>query len=680
MKAAAILGAFLLLCVSAPAQTLPASDMPILLRQATQWELSPDNSGDPSSSPSEQQINRLLAWAGRLQPDGSWTDINYKDQSRDFWKAGAHLDRALAMAKAAAGPAPQPAKSALRDATLRAAHYWIIHDFRNPNWWQNQIGVPQKMVRILLLLGDSMNPADRAAALKIVDRATLTLTGQNRVWMAGITFRKALVEDDPALARQARDIILAELRVTSQEGLQADWSFHQHGPQQQMGNYGLSFATDMAAWSQLWRGTALAIPEGKLALLRNFLVKGEAAVRANNTMDISACGRQLFPGSPLQKSDSIRNVLTAMAHTDPAHAQAYLAAEAMGSQPAGAGNTANVSFFRSDFMVHRRPAFYASVKLSSNRVIGGELVNGENLRGRYLADGATFLYQTGREYSAIFPVWDWRRIPGVTCVTTGTTLAPAGKMPTDFAGGASDGVYGVEALDLHRDGVTARKAWFFLDQAVVCLGAGITGTGVRTSIEQRLADNAPSSSAGPLSPGVHPCKGISWLLSGSEGYLFPHPTDLSAGTQTQTGSWKNVYSAGSPAPLTQSIFSIWIDHPAAGGSYACILLPGVTTAQLQAAAASPPVQILSNTPAIQAIADPSSGLTAAIFHTPGALTTPALSLTASAPCAVIIRAGRISVADPTQKQASLTLTINGKPHSIPLPRGQSAGSTVTMSD
>jgi chondroitin AC lyase len=457
--------------------------------------------------------------------------------------------------------------------------------------------------------------------------------------------------------------------------LQADWSFHQHGPQQQMGNYGLSFAQEMAAWARLWSGTALAMPADKLALLRNFLVKGEAAVRVNHVMDISGCGRQLFPGSPSQKGETIGNLLTGMARTDTAHAGEYLAAEAMGSQPTGAGITQNVNFFRSDTMAHRRPGFYASVKLCSNRVIGEELVNGENLRGRYLADGAVFVYQTGGEYEGIFPVWDWRRVPGVTCATSGTSLTPEGKMATDFAGGASNGTCGVAGLDYRRDGVTARKGWFFLDQGVVCLGAGITGTNARTSVEQRLGDGAAQTSAGTIRPGVNLYHGMTWLLSGSEGYLFPQPADVWAGTQPQTGAWKDVYTAGSAAPVTESILSIWIDHPAPGGSYAYILLPGVSPAQLQALAVRPSVRILSNTPEIQAIADESSDITEAIFYNAGTLKAGAHSLTVSGPCALILRAGSISVADPTQKQQSLTITVNARRWSIPLPGGEMAGNT-----
>jgi len=42
---------------------------------------------------------------------------------------------------------------------------------------------------------------------------------------------------------------------------------------------------------------------------------------------------------------------------------------------------------------------------------------------------------------------------------------------TAFAGGVSDSLYGASAFELNFDSVTAKKAWFFFDKEVVCLGA-----------------------------------------------------------------------------------------------------------------------------------------------------------------------------------------------------------------
>jgi chondroitin AC lyase len=678
-RACAISIGWIAVCALAPGLAVPCraeDDLQRLKRQTLEF-------GGASLVPDLPPLDAPRRFAAELRTDGSWGDVDYHDQRRDLWNTAIHLQRTLAMADLYATERQRGTiEPDLETATLSAAHYWISHDFRNPNWWQNEIGVPGNMVTILLMIQDRMSAGDRAAGEKIVERATISRTGQNRVWLAGIVFRRALLDGDLALARRARDTILDELKVTPSEGLQVDYSFHQHGPQQQMGNYGLAYATCMAAWARIWQGTALAMPEEKMALLRGFLLHGEAAVTVNGTMDISACDRQLSQNSPMAKGRTVMELLEEMALVDNAHALEYRRAAQQDSQPVGcgpataAGGMMNWSAFRSDMMVHRRPGFYASVKLCSRRVIGGEAVNAENLEGRYLADGATFLYETSKEYTDIFPVWDWRRVPGVTCMTTGTTLAPAGRMDTDFAGGVSDGAYGAAGVDYRRDGVSARKGWFFLDGGVVCLGAGITGNGVRTSVDQRLSAGETITSQGPLGPGVRLCKGVTWVLHGSAGYVFPQPRDVWAGTQEQTGSWKKIYASGPGTPITRQIFSIWLDDASEPGSYAYTLVPSATAAKLQAYAASPRLEILSNTPEAQAVRDKAAGVTEALFYQGGEI--PALSMSADAPCAVILRGGAVYIADPTQKQHEVTLTINGKAASVTLPQGILAGSTVRV--
>jgi chondroitin AC lyase len=645
------------------------TDLEKLKRQTREFEFSGLNTD-------RMDLNQAAKWAAQLDQDGKWSYLNYTDQTRDYWKTEMHLKQTRAMATLYAEEKERGQSDApLAAAVLSAAHYWIIHDFRNPNWWQNQIQVPRDMVTILLMMEEEMSPQDKAAALKITERATISMTGQNKVWMAGIVFRRALLEGDMDLARKARETILDGLKVTNREGLQADESFQQHGPQQQMGNYGLAFATEMVDWADIWRDTALAMPDDKMALLRDFLLRGEAPVTDYGAMDISACGRQLFPDSPLKKGSTVIELLNAMAQLDAAHAQDYQMAAKQDSQPPG--GTMNWNFFRSDYMVHRRWGYYVSVKLCSNRVIGGEKVNGENLSGRYLADGALFLYQTGKEYSDIFPVWDWRRIPGVTCMTTGTTLAPAGKMATDFAGGVSDGTYGAEGLDYRRDEVSGKKGWFFLDDEVACLGAGITGTNAITTVDQRLAEGPILTSAGSLARGLALRKGVDWILHGGEGYLFPQPQDVWAGMQPQTGSWKNVYTAGSDTKITRDVFSIWIDQTASP-TYAYIVMPGASAEKLQAYVKNPRVEILSNTPEVQAVRE--ADVTEAVFYNAGRLQAGNLSMEVDGPCAIILRGDTGYVADPTQKEKAVTVTINGKATPVALPVGDMAGSTVKLAE
>ena len=166
----------------------------------------------------------------------------------------------------------------------------------------------------------------------------------------------------------------------------------------------------------------------------------------------------------------------------------------------------NRMFYISDYMTHHRPGFFASARMFSNRTIGTEECNGENLRGHHLADGASYLARRGDEYTGDVPaLWDWHKIPGTT-VSQGEftdsgdlhtipdnflfpeyeatslkehaspnaavlTLKRWGK--TDFVGGVSDGMYGATCFDLAVLSLRARKSWFFFDDAYVCLGAGI---------------------------------------------------------------------------------------------------------------------------------------------------------------------------------------------------------------
>ena len=55
---------------------------------------------------------------------------------------------------------------------------------------------------------------------------------------------RGLLQDDFELVKAARDTIVSEIMTGMQEGIKSDWSFHQHGPQQQFGNYGLAFLTE----------------------------------------------------------------------------------------------------------------------------------------------------------------------------------------------------------------------------------------------------------------------------------------------------------------------------------------------------------------------------------------------------------------------------------------------------
>src|SRR3954468_16971276 len=95
--------------------------------------------------PSDAQVREKLKsdaakHAGALRTDGTWADIDYADEERSFWKTQVHAQRVLTMAKGVriSADAGKP-DDALLKSTLAALDYWLAKDFRNPNWWHNEI-------------------------------------------------------------------------------------------------------------------------------------------------------------------------------------------------------------------------------------------------------------------------------------------------------------------------------------------------------------------------------------------------------------------------------------------------------------------------------------------------------------------------------------------------------------
>jgi chondroitin AC lyase len=625
-----------------------------------------------------------LRFAAQLGTDGRWPDLDYASKARSSWPPAQHWERLKAMATihARAGTAAAD-RATLLAAIHRAFAHWIARDYQCTNWWYNEIGIPKLVGPTLLLLGDAATPDELRYGTEVsLARYPTARTGQNKIWLAGNALMRGLLLRDDALITAATDAIWSEIEITTAEGLQPDFSFHQHGAQQQFGNYGLAYAVNMGLWARILRGTRWQLPPEKLAALRGYLVDGQAWISWRGAMDISACGRQFMPNSPRGKTRTIARVMRQALLFDPAHAAAYEAFVARNETDAPNTLVGFRHFWRSDYAVFRRPEFMATLKFSSHRVIGAELVNSENLSGFYSADGALYLYRRGDEYQDIFPLWNWSRLPGITAVQTPPPVYKESQVPTDFAGGLSDGAEGLAALDYRRVGVAARKAWFFTADSVVALGAGVSGTAdapIATTVNQAHLRGAVRvrSAAGTedITRGNRTLPGE--VVVEHDGWRYTLASDapvrLEAGPVT--GHWKKVYTNPStpPADVTAPLFALGFDHGVRpnGGRYAY-------TASLAASPASIDPRVLANTDTVQAVAF-ASGKVALVFWQAGDFTLPdGARLTASAPCLVLIDGLTARVVDPTQKLRALTLSRNDITRPVTLPTGGAAGTPAVV--
>ncbi len=647
----------------------------------------------------------LQALCDRLNEQGAWPHIDYASKQRGSWEPALHLSYVQSMAKAWQKPgSPFYHDSKLLKTIHKALNYWLDNDFQCPNWWYPEIGVPMQLAPILILMENELSPEQMAKGIKVLDRSKIGMTGQNKVWQSGNVLLKSLLQRNSEMIRKAAQSIQEEMKVSLGEGIQPDGSFHQHGPQIQFGNYGLSYVGDMIKWIRILRQTPFYFDESKMSILRNYLIDGQQWITWKNQMDISACGRQLFVNSQPGKARSLAGDFRQMEALDPEFAEVYKKANQYESL------TGNKHFWRSDFQVQRTPNYYFSVKMCSERVIGAESCNSENIRGYYLGDGATYLYQSGKEYENIFPYWDWKKIPGTTTQQDDKELpvltASGYRIASNFVGGVSDGKTGIAVMDYNRNGLSARKTWFIFNDQVVCLGAGITSTAgvpVTTSVNQsflkgevvvktKAEKTLPAESAETLNP--------KWILHDQTGYYFPEGGNLKLETKTVTGSWNRVASMYKDEPIQSGIFKLWFEHGVnpGGQAYAYCLIPQATKARMEQLETKPSFRIVKNEQTIQVVVSSNQKWGGIVFYQAGKSELFG-GIETNQPCVVMLKKEKdglsVSVSDPTQKLSQIQLTLKGNYQTEPssakiaptqensiltvsLPKGDEAGKTVSL--
>lgn len=617
------------------------------------------------------------------QDDGSWPDLDYTDLSRTGFRHQQHADRIWTLARAYRKPGTEfHGDAGCRDAIVRALGFWLTHDFRSANWWHNEIGVPRRMADVLLLVDRDLPPEARAGVLAIARRANLqgfgARPGGDLVVIAEIMAKTALVERDAATVERATLAIVDELRITTERGIQPDYSFHHRNDNVLTVGYAQGYAAAVASYAQRMAGTPFALPEDRLRLVIDLELDGLRWTMAHGRYrQPGAMNRELTrKGGHGPVDASSLEQLAAVTTYRNEELRALALVRRRPDLPAPHGG--NRYFWHSTFMAHQRPTYYSSVRMYASRNHSTEgTFNGEGLLNHHLADGSHFILRTGREYDGIAPVWDWQMIPGTTVVRTPSLVGPVQvRGRRDFVGGVSDGHYGLAVFDFEsaRTPLTARKAWFFFDDEIVALGAGIGSSAehpVLTTVNQcRLHGEVTvgRDDRSAVLPRGTESGAASWIHHDGIGYVFPEPATLHVFQGEMEGDWRRANHQYRTEPVTAEVFALWLDHGHKPGDarYAYIVTPGLDANGMDGYTRRMPVRILANEAALQAVYHRELGITMVAFHEPGRLTVgPGLELSAGAPCLVLVRVEQgtpqyLVVSDPTQKRGTLTLELSAR--------------------
>lgn len=674
-------------------------------------------SGLPTNEQAIHSVTELGdKYASSLGAEGSWPDIAYNDASRAKWVAADHLDRLLVMAKASRlhHDAGVP-EGTLDGATLRGLQFWLNKDFQNPNWWWNQIGVPQLVGEIASLMLPELPEESREKVVTIMQRSDwkrIRWTGANLTWGVTIQVVRGCLQDDPNVVTEGYERLYEEIRYVGQteEGIQQDDSFHQHGAQLYNGGYGLSFANDAGRFISFSWGTQEQISPERMKIFGAYILDGERWMLRGPIIDYSVVGREISragktaapndwtvgPISPAGPAYGLAQTASLLAAEDvPRRAEFAALATSLREGAADNGLAGNKNFWCSDYMAHRRVAYLTSVKMLSDRMVNAEAVNGEGKKSQHLSDGVNLLYVTGAEYRDIFPVWDWTKLPGTTAVQgsldTGDPNPIGLRGETNFAGGVSDGTYGLATMDLWRGHLRANKSWFFFDEGYLALGTGIVELGdepqkVASDVNQtRLIGPVVSSlQREPFRNGEqsYTLERSSWVYHDQVGYLFPAKTRLTISLSTRTGRWSEI-GAGSSMEVAVPTFNLWIDHGQnpKNASYEYLVIPGISLNQMRRYATAPNIRVVANSAEAQGAYSDAKKIVEVVFRQPGALQTPLGTVEVDHPCALLVqkmpRGWKVTAADPAHRNFDLTVSVSSRRAVLRLPTGAFAGSSVS---
>ncbi|MBP1665536.1 MAG: hypothetical protein H6Q23_396 [Bacteroidetes bacterium] len=627
-----------------------------------------------SGSVNEIRVKNLF---GTLSPDGSWPDINYTDLSRTGFQNAEHLSNLLEMSRAyKMKGSPLKGNRKLRQAIISSLDYWLEKDFICENWWYNQIGVPDNLVGVLLVMDKDLSEYQVARALPIAGRANLEASGArvsgDRIKIAVILANNALFQRNESLFESVNRVIEGEIRFTDGRGLQYDYSFHHRDDKVICTlSYGLQYADEFADWAALVSGTRYRFGEASINQVIDYYLDG--------ICQSMIYGKYPDPGAK-NRDISRRNALRAYGTGTPdrlLQVSDYRKAELenivkIRKNEVKPNFAAARFFWHSEYFTHQRPDYFTSVRMFSSRNHNMEMpYNMEGLMNHHYADGSNFISPTGEEYYNIWPVYDWQKIPGTTVVQK-PSLPPETEIQkrglTEFVGAVTNGKMGAAVFDFKCliDPLSAKKSWFFFEKEYVCLGTGIDYNGdlpVVTTLNQCLLKGdvvvMQGNNRSIVSRGDHDLQNVKWIIH------------------------DNV------APSN------------AGYSY--IVVPSVTEQELSRIISGKNIEILANDTDMQAVKHIGLNVCQMVFYKAGEISvTPDITISVDSPGLIMIRTEgkiikEISVSDPSRRLGkihfSVSVRIDKKGSdfkaiwdevegfteiSVDLPQGVYAGRSVTV--
>ena len=640
---------------------------------------------------SDVDDSRVASILEKIKEDGSFTGINYEDLSRTAgFPHRQHTYQLVYMALATKKKTSRYFKSKkLKTTIIKGLGYWVEHDFFGDNWHNNQISTPTDLVNLMLLIGNEL-PQDLVdRAQPIIGRAHMQASGArpsgDRIVIAGILAKNLLFMGNREEFDKIVRIIEGEVKFsTGTRGMQHDYSFHHRIDRvNNTTSYGYGkYANVFGEWSSYVAKTRYAFSVDKINHLVDYYLDGiyKQMVYGIYT-DISVKNRSISQKSTFEPHD-VLEIERLLQSTDYRKSELEEIIRLRKGEVSPSQSFCKF-FWQTEHFVFQRPDFYTTVRMFSTRNRNmEEPYNGPGKTTHHRADGTNYLMLKGDEYHNIWPVYDWQKISGTTIMQKPALPGPEDIQKeglTDFVGAVTDGLHGAVAFDFKspHDLVAAKKSWFFFDREYVCLGSGIDSRPdypVVTTIDQVLMHGKVTifqdDKVNILQNGNRALSNVKWVHQNKVGYLFPAPATIHVSNQEQQGRWSDITDQKniSEELIKEDVFMLWFDHGKrpSNASYAYIVVPNISEQDLgKSSHNNRGLEILSNTPDLQAVKSKSMNLCQMAFYKAGSIEISNGSTVSMHSQGMAMlktsdsKIEKLTLADPSRKLSSIMITIPG---------------------
>ena len=174
-----------------------------------------------------------------------------------------------------------------------------------------------------------------------------------------------------------------------------------------------------------------------------------------------------------------------------------------------------------------------------------------------------------------------------------------------------------------------------------------------------------------LQRGNRQLEDVKWVYQDKIGYIFPQAATVTVSNQTEQGRWSDITDQKniSEEMVSKEVFMLWLDHGnrPSHASYQYIVVPDVSTHELQETAdGNRSIEILSNTPEVQAVRHRTLGLCQIVFYRAGEIEISAGTRIRSDSQGMVMlklqgeRIDKMTVSDPSRKLSRMGITVSNR--------------------